>query len=127
MLWPEGPRSSGDAGDRGSEIGVAARMMTHRTDSVAQITFCPETQHMVIAFTGLPSSGLPPFSSELVDLALGAASVTFDLSAMTLTDPPATVEAILRTLGTDRDDPAVEIVLGDSEPGEALAGCYHAG
>ena len=102
-------------------------MITHRSDSVAQITFCPETQHMVISFTGFPCSGMPPFSNELVDLALGAASVTFDLSAMSLVDPHATVDAILRTLGTHRADLTVEIVLADPEPGEALAGCYHAG
>lgn len=102
-------------------------MITNRADAQAHIAFCPETRHMRISFTGLSCTGMPPFSNELLALARGAETVTFDLSAIHLVDPHVTVDAILGALGTTRDDPAVEIVLGPSEPDRALAGCYHVG
>ena len=70
---------------------------------------------------------MPPFSNELLDLALGARHVTFDLSGMQLTDPEGTARSILAALGTDEDDPRVAIVTADAASQAPLQGSYHAG
>lgn len=102
-------------------------MLTHEIDVEAQIHFCPESQHMTISFSGGVCAGMPPFSNELLDLARGAARVTFDLRGLRLVDPESTIESILSALGTDISDPDIEILTSEAVPGTALQGAYYVG
>lgn len=102
-------------------------MGTHGIDVEAQIHFCPESQHMRISFSGGECAGMPPFSNELLDLAVGAQRVTFDLRGLQLTNPEATVQLLLVALGREESDPGTEIITSDATDGDPLQGAYYVG
>lgn len=102
-------------------------MITHETETTAEIAFSADTGHMTITFGGFRCTGMPPFSNELVDLARGADLVTIDLTRLQLTHPEATIEAILAALGTDETDPDIEILVREETPAAALNGSYYCG